>query len=375
MPPIQFVVDRREAGQTLAAVLKLRFGIPWARAKRLVEGRHVKVSGQVETDVARRLKLGKRVELATGTVEMKKTPGGKDGKTPDQQKGIVTGNKGKPGEKRSQAPAPHKTTKTAPKTPERRRDRVPPAHPLAPSLELDAIVYVDDAVVVVNKPVGLTTMRHKDEADEFGEHGQRFLTKTLAGMLPVLLGTPDRPVTAVHRLDRDTSGLVVFARTSAAAENLTKQFRKHTTDRRYLALTRGVPKAARIASVLVRDRGDGRRGSTTDLIAEDGKRAVTHVSVLESWGDFALVGCRLETGRTHQVRIHLGEAGAPLCGETVYDRPINGKPRPDESGAKRPMLHATRLGFTHPDTGENVSWEVAPPRDFGDLLVKLRAGQ
>ncbi|QJW97698.1 RluA family pseudouridine synthase [Frigoriglobus tundricola] len=352
MPPIQFVVDRRDAGKTLAAVLKVRFGIPWAHAKRLVENKHVRVSGQVETDVARRLKLGKRVELAAGTVELKKAD--KSG-----------GSKGKRDEVK---PAPKK----------------PPAKPTPPAakpagkksapaglLSLDDIVYLDDALVVVNKPAGLTTMRNEDEVAEFGA-GQRFLTRTLAGALPALLGTPDRAVVAVHRLDRDTSGLVVFARTRAAGEVLTKQFRAHSTERRYVALTRGVPPAKRIASVLVRDRGDGRRGSTTDLVAEDGKRAVTHVSVAETFGRFALVECRLETGRTHQVRIHLGEAGAPLCGETVYDRPIDGKPRPDGSGAKRPMLHAIRLGFTHPETGAEVSWEVAPPADFREVLTRLR---
>ncbi|QEG28500.1 Ribosomal large subunit pseudouridine synthase C [Gemmata obscuriglobus] len=347
MPPIQFVVDRRDAGQTLAAVLKSRFGLSWAQAKRLVEKRHVKVSGQVETDVARRLKLGKRVELAAGTVEIKQA-------LPSKKTGAAK--KAEPGKKATERPRP-------------------PAPRPKPALELglspDAIVYVDDAVVVVNKPAGLTTMRHKEEAEEFGAHGQRFLTKTLAGLLPTLLGTPDRAVTAVHRLDRDTSGLVVFARTRAAGENLTAQFRKHSTERRYLALTRGVPKPGRIASVFVSDRGDGRRGTTTDLAA-DGKRAVTHVAVLEPLGPFALVECRLETGRTHQVRIHLGEAGAPLCGEGVYDRPIDGQPLPDGSGAQRPMLHATRLGFAHPDTGAAVSWEVPPPEDFRRLLAKLR---
>lgn len=357
MPPIQFVVDRRDAGQTLAAVLKSRFGIPWAQAKRLVEKRHVKVSGQVETDVARRLKLGKRVELAAGTVEIKsavkapkKAAGGAKKPTPEKQPPTRTKPNAKPAEPRAK-PAPASIR-----------------------LPLDVIVYVDDAVVVVNKPAGLTTMRHKEEAEEFGEHGQRFLTKTLGGTLPTLLGTPDRAVTAVHRLDRDTSGLVVFARTRAAGEHLTAQFRKHSTDRRYLALTRGIPKAGRIASVFVPDRGDGRRGSTTDLVAEDGKRAVTHVAVLEQLGAFALVECRLETGRTHQVRIHLGEAGAPLCGESVYDRPLDGRPYPDGSGAGRPMLHAVRLGFTHPETGAAMSWEVEPPEDFQRLLKKLRTG-
>jgi 23S rRNA pseudouridine1911/1915/1917 synthase len=150
------------------------------------------------------------------------------------------------------------------------------------------------------------------------------------------------------------------------------QFRKHSVDRRYLALTRGVPVAGRMESVFVRDRGDGRRGSTTNKDAPDGKRAVTHIQVLEQLGSIALVECRLETGRTHQVRIHLGEAGTPLCGETVYDRPVNGKPFPDGSGATRPMLHATRLGFTHPDTGDAMTWDVPPPEDFAGLLARLR---
>jgi 23S rRNA pseudouridine1911/1915/1917 synthase len=349
VPPIQFVVDRRAAGQTLAAALKSRFGISWAQAKRLVEGGHVKVSGQVERDIARRPKLGKRVEVAAGAIEIKKVALPKD-----KQK------KAEP--KKPEPPHPKPKPKLAPK-------KVAPPATLLP---LDCVVYQDDAIAVVNKPVGLTTMRNEEEVAEFGAHGQRFLTKTLAGMLPALLGAPDRPVIAVHRLDRDTSGLVVFARTRAAADDLTKQFRKHTTERRYLALTRGVPVGKRIESVLVRDRGDGRRGSTTDLVAEDGKRAVTHVAVLETLGRFALVECRLETGRTHQVRIHLGEAGAPLCGETVYARPPDGKPHPDGSGAKRPMLHAAKLGFTHPESGDAVSWEVAPPEDFAQVLARLR---
>ena len=348
MPPIAFVVDRRENGKTLAAVLKIRYGLSWSQAKRLVEKRHVKVSGQVETDVARRLKLGKRVELTAGSIERKDaTPAARGGEQPKSKK-----------EARPAAKSP-----------------APPAKPTAPAvpkLPPSVIVYSDDAVVVADKPAGLTTMRHREEAAEFGERGRKFLPKTLAELLPSALGTPGRPLIAVHRIDRDTSGLVVFARTRAAAESLTRQFRKHTVDRRYLALTRGVPAAGRIESVLVRDRGDGRRGSTFKRNPPDGKRAVTHVKVLEQWGEFALVECRLETGRTHQVRIHLGEAGAPLCGETVYDRPVNGKPRPDGSGARRPMLHAARLGFTHPESGDVMALDATPPADFTAILAKLR---
>jgi 23S rRNA pseudouridine1911/1915/1917 synthase len=358
VPPIVFVVDRRETGQTLAAVLKKRFGLSWSQAKRLVERRHVRVGGQVETDVARRLKPGRKVQLDTGTVEQKATGDRRQGTV---QKSDVrsqkSGHKGKP-------PVSRESRRSADE-----RGRQPAA---APGID---IVYSDEAVVVANKPAGLTTMRHAEEAAEFGERGKRFLTKTLADVLPKVLGEPNRPVIAVHRIDRDTSGLVVFARTTAAAEELSRQFRKHTVDRRYLALTRGTPKPGRIESVVVRDRGDGRRGSTTEPDAADGKRSVTHVKVLEELGAFALVECRLETGRTHQVRIHLGESGTPLCGERVYDRPVNGRPVPDRSGATRPMLHAARLGFRHPEAGREMTWDVKPPEDFSALWVKLREGR
>jgi len=233
------------------------------------------------------------------------------------------------------------------------------------------IVYSDESIVVVNKPAGLTTMRHKEEAAEFGR-GKRYLPATLADILPKLLGEPGHPVIAVHRIDRDTSGLLVFALTPAAAAALTKQFRKHTVDRRYLALTRGMPGASRIESVVVPDRGDGRRGSTRKSNPPDGKRAVTHVKVIEELGAFAVVECRLETGRTHQVRIHLGESGAPLCGERIYDRPVNGRPAADGSGAERPMLHAARLGFMHPVTNQPMEWDVKPAADFARLWAELR---
>src|SRR5262249_27374264 len=158
---------------------------------------------------------------------------------------------------------------------------------------------------------------------------------------------------AVHRLDRDTSGLVVFARTPEAEAELGKQFRAHAVARKYVALVRGQPNPRRIESWIVADRGDGRRGSGTP---RERHRATTPVRIVEERGHYTLVECRLETGRTHQVRIHLGEAGAPLCGERVYDRPINGAPLPDESGAKRTMLHAAFLGLHHPETGQWLEW-------------------
>jgi 23S rRNA pseudouridine1911/1915/1917 synthase len=324
MTPQTFVVGHRDADQTVAAFLRARLNLPWSKAKRLVETGQVRVAGQKVIDPAQRLKLGKHVEVIAST-----------------------------------APAAG-----GPKATRARFNAAPKYDGPQPVL-----VYSDDSIAVVDKPPGLTTMRHPEEAAEFGERGKTYLPATLADLLPVMLGRPGKPVRAVHRIDRDTSGLVVFARSRPAEEHLTEQFKAHTADRRYLALVRGRPTAGRIETRLVRDRGDGRRGSS---FTDEGQRAVTHVSVLEQMGEFALVECRLETGRTHQVRIHLGEAGWPLCGERVYDRPVNGAPLPDGSRAKRPMLHAARLAITHPATGDRMSWESAIPGDFRALLERLR---
>jgi 23S rRNA pseudouridine1911/1915/1917 synthase len=174
----------------------------------------------------------------------------------------------------------------------------------------------------------------------------------------------------VHRLDRDTSGLVVFARTAEAERHLGRQFREHSIARRYLAIVRGHAEPGRVESFFVADRGDARRGSSTKT--GEGKGAVTHIGVLESLGDFTLVECRLETGRTHQVRIHLGERGTPICGEHVYDRPIHGTPLPDASGAKRLALHAADLAFDHPRTGERPTFHAPLPEDMRTLLKRLK---
>src|SRR5262249_8629606 len=132
------------------------------------------------------------------------------------------------------------------------------------SLAQSPVVRFTDAhVVVVDKPAGLTTMRHPEEEAEFGTWARRYLPPTLADLLPGPLQKRG-PVWAVHRLDKDTSGLVVFARGKEAERALGNQFRTHTIERRYLAVVRGRAKSGRIESYLVRDRGDGRRGSTTE---------------------------------------------------------------------------------------------------------------
>jgi 23S rRNA pseudouridine1911/1915/1917 synthase len=232
------------------------------------------------------------------------------------------------------------------------------------------IVYQDDDLVIVDKPPGMTTVRHADELAEAGSRAQRFLPPTLIDLLPGAVKGPTHGrfrLRAVHRLDRDTSGLVVVARTAEAESKLGKQFRVHSIERRYLALVRGAAQNQVIESHLVRDRGDGRRGS-----GPEGQRAVTHVRVVESFAAGALVECRLETGRTHQVRIHLGEQQTPLCGDRVYDRPLNGSPSPDPTSASRPMLHAAFLAIDHPRTGKRMSWSCEAPGDFQECLAEMR---
>ena len=250
-------------------------------------------------------------------------------------------------------------------------------HPVAPPpKETDVrIRFLDAHVVVVEKPAGMTTTRHAEERDWPARRRQ--LQPTLDEVLPHVIGKMEKgprrkgpPVRAVHRLDRDTSGLMVFARSVAAERHLMQQFRKHTTHRRYLAIARGHVAAQTIATNLVRDRGDGRRGSTR--LPDVGKRAVTHVKPVERIGEYTLVACRLETGRTHQIRIHLAERGHPLCGEKVYHQPLFGEPLPDASGAPRLALHAAELGFEHPITGERLRFEMPLPEDLSEWLGRLR---
>jgi 23S rRNA pseudouridine1911/1915/1917 synthase len=319
-----FIVGRAEAGRPVGACLGARLSLSRSAVRRLLSAQQVRVNGKPCLDANWRLQRGQRVQV----------------RLPD---------------------APPKRDKPSP-------NRVP--HGPRPTIR-----YADKHLVIVDKPAGLTTMRHAEEAAEFGSRARRFLPPTLADLLPDLLARRSSnertSVRAVHRLDKETSGLVVFARTVEAERHLGRQFRAHTIERRYVAVVRGRAKNARIESWLVRDRGDGRRGRSS--VSGEGQRAVTHVRVLEELGDFTLIECRLETGRTHQVRIHLGEAGTPLCGERLYDRSLHGKPLPDSSGMKRVALHAALLGFEHPASGEAMRWTSTLPRDMADLVKRLRA--
>lgn len=255
---------------------------------------------------------------------------------------------------------------------------LPQAQAAPPRADDVRIHYVDAHLVVVEKPAGMTTMRHSEELDWPERRKDR--QPTLDEVLPRLLskrqvdrssGRVKRPrIRAVHRLDRDTSGLLVFARTAEAERLLVHQFRKHTIHRRYLAIVHGTLKAQTITSRLVRDRGDGRRGGTKN--PNLGQHAITHVRPIESLGKYSLIECRLETGRTHQIRIHLAEIGHFVCGDKVYCQPLYRKPLEDTSGAPRLALHAAELGFEHPVTGEPVLFKMPMPTDLREFLERLR---
>ena len=180
-------------------------------------------------------------------------------------------------------------------------------------------------------------------------------------------------VRLVHRLDRDTSGVMVLATSAEAERLLVQMFGKHAIHRVYHAIAQGRVEEQTLESYLVRDRGDRRRGSTT--LPKVGQRAVTHVRPLEYLDGYTLVECRLETGRTHQIRIHLAEAGHPLCGEKVYNQPLFKKRIIDTSGAQRQALHAAELGFKHPITGQEMMFKTPLPADMEKLLEKLRGGE
>jgi 23S rRNA pseudouridine1911/1915/1917 synthase len=183
----------------------------------------------------------------------------------------------------------------------------------------------------------------------------------------------DTALGVVHRLDKDTSGLVVFARTAAAQRSLAAQFRAHDIDRTYHALAHGAVASARIETYLIADRGDGLRGSyghfrrAKGVAPADAKHAVTHVRPLRTLAGATLVECRLESGRQHQIRIHLSELGHPLIGERLYIRDYDGR----RIESPRPMLHARALGFDHPRTGERMAFEREAPADFRDMVEAL----
>ena len=318
-----WTVEPAGAGTTLAAFVKAHAHVPWTVAKRHVSTGKVFVDDARVTEIDHRLAVGQRVEL------------------------------------RMSAPRPH--------DPERE----------------GVLVYDDAHVVVIDKPSGISSVPY-----DAGETG------TAMDLIRGAWRRMNKPATSValhvvHRIDRATSGLLVFAKTKRAEIGLAAQLRAHTMERTYLCIAHGAVSAGRIESMLVPDRGDGLRGSTTH--ADQGKRAVTHVTV-HGGGEAgaravlaeATTACpalarlrgatacavRLETGKTHQIRIHLAESGHPLVGEPVYIRDFEangGRLLP----APRLLLHAATLGFAHPITGARVALAAALPPDFTSAVDAL----
>jgi len=174
----------------------------------------------------------------------------------------------------------------------------------------------------------------------------------------------------VHRIDKETSGLLAFAKSGRAERELKELFAAHDIERTYLCVAHGRLSSRSIESMLVDDRGDGLRGSTRR--PGTGKRALTHVGVLETLPKATLCEVRLETGRTHQIRIHLSEAGHPVVGERVYVRDFSGGDY-ELLASSRLLLHAATLGFVHPVTRASVRLSSPLPEDFLAELARLRA--
>lgn len=236
------------------------------------------------------------------------------------------------------------------------------------------IVFEDTHVVVVDKPAGVSSVPFApDDATERAPAPHAAPRSAMDLVREVWRRERRRPspLLKVHRIDKPTSGLLVYARTEDARRALYKLFRAHGAERTYLLVAHGQVASRTIDAALVKDRGDGLRGVARR--AGEGKRAVTHVRALEALDGATLCEARLETGRTHQIRVHLAEAGHPLVGERVYVRDHQQAGRPLLE-SPRLLLHAATLGFPHPLSGRPLRFEAAPPPDFAAVVERLRGG-
>ena len=310
--------------------------------------------------------------------------------------------------------------------------------PPPPTEEDVTVCHVDKDVIVVEKPSGMTTLRRNSELG--WSAARRMQQPTLDECVPRLIRdhaakrNKSRKVHqrlmklySVHRIDRDSSGLLVFARNEAAQKKIIQQFADHHAVRMYFALIPGRIADQTIESYFIRDRGDGLRGSTKDTSSSQpytsppadspapivkgpngesvrtvdqeqtpsaaaaeggsaensttkssaaatvGQQAITHVRSLRTLGRYSELECRLETGRTNQIRIHLAELGHPICGDIKYSGPFGGPVVTDDSGARRLALHAAELKFDHPVTGKPMHFKTAWPADMQRYLNRLQA--
>ena len=242
------------------------------------------------------------------------------------------------------------------------------------------VLFEDDQLIVINKPAGMAA--HPAAGNWTGTLVHALLHHCAGGLSGI--GGVERPG-IVHRLDKDTSGVMVAAKTDAAHQALSKQFAKHSVERAYLAFTRGAPKPrfGVIEARLARSSQNRKKMAIVrDSQSTAGKHAVTHYETVKTYGQVegapvgtpiaALVRCVLETGRTHQIRVHLTHIGAPLLGDPVYGRGRSKLLTRTADGAafrdfRRQALHAAVLGFDHPTTGARVRFETELPKDMQRL--------
>jgi 23S rRNA pseudouridine1911/1915/1917 synthase len=230
----------------------------------------------------------------------------------------------------------------------------PEAAPRAQKMAL-AIVHEDEDLIVVNKPAGLVV--HPGAGVPDGT-----LMNGLLAHCPALAGVPRAGI--VHRLDKDTSGLLVVAKNVEAQLGLVRQLESRSMRRVYLAVVQGDPPTSGVIDAPV---GRDSRARTRMAVTRRGKDALTRYRVLERYGHAALVECRLESGRTHQIRVHFQHIRHPLVGEATYRRGTR-----HGVAFGRQALHAAELSLVHPRSGKTLTWQAAPPADFRKLLESLR---
>ncbi len=221
------------------------------------------------------------------------------------------------------------------------------------------IVYEDDYLLVINKPVGMVVHPAPGNPDNT-------LVNAVMSHCEGRLSTINSVIRPgiVHRIDKDTSGLLVVAKNDEAHQGLAKQFAVHSITRIYTAIVNGHFKNSQgiVDAPIGRHGGDRKKMAVT---AKNSKNAVTHFNVIEEFEGYSLVKCRLETGRTHQIRVHMSYTGHPLLGDSIYgDR--------NKMGISHQMLHAGVLGFNHPITKEYMEFESKLPEEFEEIINKLR---
>jgi 23S rRNA pseudouridine1911/1915/1917 synthase len=253
---------------------------------------------------------------------------------------------------------------------------VPPPIAALPAPEAIPLVtlFEDAHLIVVDKPAGMTS--HPAPGSERGTLVNALLAHCGASLSGI--GAVARPG-IVHRLDKDTSGVMVAAKTDAAHRGLSALFAAHDIERAYIALTRGAP-TVRAGTITTRIGRSPRDRKKMAVLRSGGREAVTHYAAETVFGPperpaAARVACTLETGRTHQIRVHLASLGAPVLGDAVYGSgaPAAGvRAAMEKAGLNRQALHAAVLGFRHPVTGERLRFETAPPADMVELEAALR---